>query len=72
MVRTRRLRAGDVVRYPTEAGLHCEWADLDLELIRLPLAPLTRSPRRRPTRLRGCGSTRCARLRRLMPSDGSP
>jgi AraC-like DNA-binding protein len=25
------------VRYPTEAPLDCEWADLDMELIRLPL-----------------------------------
>ena len=32
-----RLRSGDVVRYPTEAPLDCEWADLDMELIRLPL-----------------------------------
>ena len=30
-------RSGDLVRYPTEAALECEWADLDLELIRLPL-----------------------------------
>jgi AraC-like DNA-binding protein len=31
------LRVGDLVRYPTEDGLDCEWADLDLELIQLPM-----------------------------------
>ena len=31
-----RLRPGDLVRYPTDDGLECEWADVELELIRLP------------------------------------
>jgi hypothetical protein len=35
-----RLRVGDLVRYPTEAGLECEWDDLELELIRVPLAAI--------------------------------
>jgi len=32
-----RLGPGELVRYPTEAGLECEWDDLDMELIRLPM-----------------------------------
>jgi AraC-like DNA-binding protein len=32
-----QLLPGDLVRYPTEDGLECEWADLEMELIRLPL-----------------------------------
>jgi AraC-like DNA-binding protein len=33
-----RLRPGDLVLYPTESGLVCEWADVEIELLRLPLA----------------------------------